>query len=108
VLDRVVRLVTLTAVSAGLVFLATSSSVAAPKANSPSAEHARIVAYWTKDRVAAAIPRDLRIDQRGLGYLRKPNGNLEPYGHSIAAMQSPRGPTPRAKPGGDTNGPAIS
>jgi hypothetical protein len=55
------RAAAVAALSAGLVLLARQSA-AAPKAGSPGAEHARIVAYWTKERVAAAIPRDLRID----------------------------------------------
>ena len=64
------RAAAVAACSAGLV-LVSGQSAAAPKAGSPSAEHARIVAYWTKERVAAAIPRDLVIDERGYGYLRQ-------------------------------------
>jgi hypothetical protein len=94
------------AASAALVLLA-DQSAAAPPAGSPSAKHARIVAYWTKERRAAAIPRDLVIDQRGYGYLRKPNGSLEPYGHTVAAQSKPTSPQPMAKPGGDTTGPTI-
>jgi hypothetical protein len=101
------RAAAVAACSAGLVLLA-SQSAAAPKAGSPSAEHARIVAYWTKERIAAAIPRDLAIDERGYGYLRKPNGSLEPYGHTIAAQSKPASPQPMAKPGGDTIAPSIS
>ena len=39
-------------------------------------------------------PRDLVIDQRGLGYLRGADGGLTPYGHSVAADRpiSPRAP----------------
>ena len=70
---RYLRAAALVACSAGLA-LVSGQSAAAPKAGSTGAEHARIVAYWTKERVAAAIPRDLRIDERGYGYLRKPNG----------------------------------
>ena len=64
------RAAALVACSAGLA-LVSGQSAAAPKAGSTGAEHARIVAYWTKERVAAAIPRDLRIDERGYGYLRR-------------------------------------
>jgi hypothetical protein len=72
------------------------------------ARHARIVAHWTGDRRAAAIPRDLVIDTRGLGYLRKPDDSLQPYGHGIAALASNK-PSPNAKPvPGDTTPPAIS
>jgi hypothetical protein len=42
--------------------------------------------YWTAERRAAAVPRDLVIDRRGLGYLRAPNGSLRPYGHSEPAV----------------------
>ena len=101
------RAAAVAALSAGLVLLA-GPSAAAPKAGSTGAEHARIVAYWTKERVAAAIPRDLVIDERGYGYLRKPNGSLEPYGHTIAAQSKPASPQPMAKPGGDTTAPTIS
>src|SRR5215218_5808621 len=88
----------LSAFSAGLVFVA-GQSAAAPKVGSSGDEHARIVAYWTKERVAAAIPRDLRIDERGYGYLRHPNGSLEPYGHTIAALATatPASPQPSAQ-----------
>ena len=102
------RAAVLAACSAGLVLLA-GQSAAAPRAGSPSAEHARIVAYWTKERVAAAIPRDLRIDERGYGYLRQPNGSLEPYGHTIAAQSQSASPRPAAgPPGGDNTAPSIS
>lgn len=104
---RHIKAATLAACSAGLV-LHLGQSVAAPPADSPGAEHARIVAYWTKERVAAAIPRDLRIDERGYGYLRHPNGSLKPYGHMIAAQGKPTSPQPMAKPGGDNIAPSIS
>jgi hypothetical protein len=81
---------------------------AAPPTGTPAAEHARIVAHWTPARMAAAIPRDLRIDERGYGYLRHPSGTLEPYGHTIAALKKPASPEPMARPGGDTTVPSIS
>ena len=98
---------TVAACGAGLVLLA-HESAAAPPAGSPSAEHARIITHWTKERMAAAIPRDLVIDERGYGYLRKPNGSLEPYGHTIAAESKPASPQPMARPGGDDTPPSIS
>ncbi len=74
------------------------------------AEKARVVNYWTAERRAAAVPRDLIIDERGLGYLRGRDGSLKPYGHQIEAANAP---TPRAKPDGtggnsDSEPPAIS
>lgn len=72
----------------------------------PASDHARIVAHWTPERIAAAIPRDLVVDEHGQGYLRKPDGSLEPYGHTVAAASAP---TPRAKPvGGDKTPPTIT
>jgi len=78
------------------------------------ADKARIVEYWTRQRIADAIPRDLAIDHRGLGYLRKTDGTFIPYGHQIAADAVPRQATPFAKPpvaggaGEDTTPPLVS
>lgn len=74
---------------------------------------ARVVDHWTSERRAAAIPRDLVIDPRGLGYLRGRDGVLHPYGHNVAAELSQRepSPSPLAKPSGgkgDTTPPSIS
>ena len=74
---------------------------------------ARVVEHWTSERRASAIPRDLVIDPRGLGYLRQPNGVLTPYGHQVAAQTPARGatPWPFGKPsggGGDATPPAIA
>lgn len=53
-----------------------------------------VVKYWTKERMKNAIPRDLAIDQRGLGYLRKPDRSFVPYGHQIEVET----PKPVVKP----------
>ena len=77
-------------------------------------DKARVVEYWTSERRASAIPRDLVIDSRGLGYLRRPDGSLQPYGHHIVAENTANSPTPNAKPpgagggGSDTTPPTIS
>lgn len=98
------------AISAALL----SANAAAQNAKSIDVSKARIAAYWTSERKAQAIPRDLVIDPRGLGYLRRPDGTLVPYGHGIAAQAAQTSPTPSpfAKPGGggtgDTTPPAIS
>ena len=73
------------------------------------ADKARVVEYWTSDRRAAAVPRDLMIDSRGLGYMRLPDGTLQPYGHQISAtaLNSPapmKGPPPSND---DTTAPDI-
>jgi hypothetical protein len=65
---------------------------------------ARVVEYWTSERRASAIPRDLVIDARGLGYLRRPDGSLQPYGHQIVAENTANSPTPNAKPPGAGGG----
>ena len=84
---------------------------AAPAAAAAGERHARIIGHWTAERQAAAIPRDLVVDSRGLGYLRMPDGSFRPYGHAAAAVDAPRGATPMARPGGggssDTTPPSI-
>lgn len=95
------------------ISIALFSANAAAQARKPIAvEKARVVEHWTKERRAAAIPRDLVIDERGLGYLRLPDGSLRPYGHDVAALEAPRAqtPSPFAKQGGsgDTTPPTIS
>jgi hypothetical protein len=47
---------------------------------------AQAIQHWTPERRAAAIPRDLVIDERGLGYLRGHNGQLTPHGHNVPAQ----------------------
>lgn len=43
----------------------------------------------TAEDIANAVPRDLVIDHRGLGYLRGVDGSLTPYGHEIPATKAP-------------------
>ncbi|MGH9275126.1 MAG: trypsin-like serine peptidase [Acidimicrobiales bacterium] len=71
--------------------------------------------HWTPERMAAATPRDLVIDGRGVAYLRRADGSLEPHGHTtgqLYASPAPASrPTPTAKPGGgggDTTGPSVT
>jgi hypothetical protein len=73
-------------------------------------QKSKVVKHWTQDRMNQAIPRDLVIDPRGLGYLRKPDGSLQPHGHQIAAEQDASNRQPQGKPSGaaDTMGPVIS
>jgi hypothetical protein len=71
-------------------------------------------AHWTAARRAAATPRDLVVDGRGLGYLKRADGSLQPHGHDIPQLSAvPEGasrPSPAAKPGGgsDTSPPSVS
>lgn len=87
-----------------------SGSAAAQIARPIDVNKARVVDHWTSERRASAIPRDLVIDPRGLGYLRRPDGTLVPYGHEIAAQAGPRNlaisPFGQTS-GGDTSPPDI-
>jgi hypothetical protein len=70
-------------------------------------DKARVVDFWTPERQREAIPRDLVIDSRGLGYLRRADGTLVPHGHNVPAEKGARAITPMAKPGGTTTGGTI-
>ncbi len=74
-------------------------------AGSQGVKKARVIDHWTKDRMESATPRDLRIDPRGLGYLRHANGFLQPYGHKVAAGQNPQKGPPNNS---DNSPPQIS
>ena len=109
---------TVTGAVASLVVVA--SLAVAPAAMAAPGDRATDVAeHWTPERVAAAEPRDLLVDDRGLGYQRHGNGRLTPHGHNTAAEipaptavpsanRSEPAPTPRAKPVADTAGPSVS
>lgn len=92
---------TVLAVPASAFLMLAAQSASAQSDRGLEARAARVIEHWTPERRAAATPRDLVIDERGLGYLRARNGQLQPYGHSIAAKPSAGG----AK---DTTPPAIS
>jgi hypothetical protein len=78
-------------------------ALAAPGA--PSERAKAVFDFWTPERVAKVSPRDFILDERGLGYLRKPNGKLEPYGHAISAMSKQHVPNKGKPPGaGGGNG----
>ena len=109
------RTLVLSALLAVTATLFINASPVYAKGKPVSAEAKRVIDHWTPERRAAAIPRDLVIDARGLGYLRKPDGSLQPYGHSVRAQLSASKQTPLARPsnpgGGDksdTTSPAIS
>ena len=51
-----------------------------------SAGHQKVIDHWTGSRMKEAIPRDLVIDPRGLGYLKGKNNELIPYGHQVKAV----------------------
>lgn len=87
--------------------IATFQTVQAAQATYVNPETPRVVEYWTNGRRANAIPRDLVIDPRGFGYLRKPDGSLQPYGHQIVADVQSQTPSPVAKPGGNSSGDKV-
>ena len=91
------------AVAALLVGATSVGAQAEPASAGPSiaASGDRGASYWTPARRVAAQPRDLVIDERGLGYLQRADGTLEPYGHSVAAASIPvraTAPAGSAKP----------
>jgi hypothetical protein len=107
------RALSLVSVAASIFCALLAGNAAAQSAKPIHPDKARVIEHWTSERRAAAIPRDLVIDPRGLGYLRRPDGSLVPHGHDIAAQAPSKGqtPSPFAKPGGgsgDTAPPAIA
>jgi len=99
--------------SAAISIALFSVGAVAQKPKTIDVDKARVIQYWTKERRENAIPRDLVIDPRGLGYLKRLDGRLQPYGHEIAPQEPPRNETvspfggPNAN-SGDTIPPAIS
>ncbi len=67
----------------------TSPPAIAQNARPIDAEKARVIDYWNHERRSKAVPRDLAIDPRGLGYLGRPDGSFEPHGHGIPAKATP-------------------
>lgn len=75
----------------------------------PSAKNQKVIDYWTPARMKQAIPRQLVIAPNGLGYLKMPDGSLQPHGHDRLVAVSKASPQPQAKPGtGDGDGPNIN
>lgn len=104
-----------TVVSSFAITLATAFLMSTPLVYAASAASVSVSKHWTKERRDSAIPRDLVIDHRGLGYLRKRDGSLLPYGHTRPARLSANKQTPFAKPPGaggsgssDTTPPVIT
>lgn len=54
--------------------------------NENASEKAKqIFEFWTPERRAAAIPRDMFLDENGQGYIRGNKGNVVPYGGKLKA-----------------------
>ena len=81
----------------------TAQAAAPDNSRTLSADKAGVIEHWTEGRRAGAIPRDLVVDPRGLGYLRRVDGSLEPYGHQISAAANTGSPKPLARPSGGGN-----
>ncbi len=95
------------------LLLAAFATVTAPATIADSdqklSKRDQVVSHWTPARRAAAIPRDLVIDPRGLGYLKHPSGRLIPYGHTTKAEIMAQ--LPKGKPSGgsgDSTPPSIT
>lgn len=70
----------------------------------PSEKSKRVFDYWTAERIAKAIPRQMVKDRKGLGYIKRPNGDLIPHGHSkLTQLDAGGKKLPMAKPGGGGN-----
>lgn len=92
---------------AALVLPLTATAVNA----GPSLKNQRVIEHWTPERIKQAIPRQLVIASNGLGYLKRPDGSLQPHGHKQLVAVTKVSKQPRAKPGtggGDNQGPSIS
>lgn len=86
---------------------------AAPPQNSlPDQAKAKVVAHWSAARRAAAIPRDLYLDTRGLAYTKNHRGTLQAYNHGTGSVYAlnEASPQPRGKPSGndDRDPPVIT
>src|SRR5688572_8611379 len=67
-----------------------------------------VIDHWTPARINSAIPRDLVIDERGLGYLRRGSNDFVPYGHTIAPQAGKPGGGGGGGAGSDTTPPSVS
>jgi hypothetical protein len=77
----------------------------------PSAKSQQVIDHWTPARMKQAIPRQLVIASNGLGYIKRPDGSLQPHGHNRLVEVARASKQPQAKPGtggGDGDGPSIS
>lgn len=98
----------LTTLAGGAILAACLFSVSAQAGDDKQARRAAVIDYWSAERRAAAQPRDMVIDHSGLGYLRRADGSLVPYGNRLTAVGGAK-PQPNAAPGdGDTTAPSIS
>ena len=84
-----------------------ADAAAAPK----KGDGGGVAAHWTDERMDEAVPRDLRLDARGLAYLESADGSLSPHGHSTKQLYAPKKAAPAPTAGaasGDRKGPTVS
>ena len=98
---RSLTLLSVAALSASGLALSPSGPASAAPAEQGRAD--QVAAYWTAERTRAAQPRDLAVDDRGLGYRRSADGGLVAYGHGTPAQATQL----RATPGGGSSGPTA-
>src|SRR5688572_18965780 len=91
---RIARI--LTGIVAPVALIAVAHEAPAQSARALEVRSAQVIQHWTPERRAAAIPRDLAIDSRGLAYLRGHGNSLIPYGHDVAAEAHGNGTSPNA------------
>lgn len=95
-------------IALGALILPLTATVADAR---PSDKNQQVIDHWTPARIQQAIPRQLVIAPNGLGYLRLPDGGLQPHGHNKLVEVAKVSKEPRAKPGtggGDSEGPIVS
>lgn len=85
----------------------------------PDDRSSKVVNHWTNERITSAIPRDMVIDKKGFGYIRREDGALIPHGHKRLTEYGSKIPKAKPdKPGGgkggdgdsskDTTGPVVT
>ncbi|WP_017930204.1 trypsin-like serine peptidase [Robiginitomaculum antarcticum] len=94
----------------GLAFAAPGLANAEGK---PDAKSQKVFDHWSQDRIDDAQPRDMRLDHRGLAYMKNRDGKMMPYGHAKKyelkqeRIKAAKKPQPTAKPVKDSTAPAI-
>lgn len=86
------RIIAVAVLGVGVVLL-TPVTQAAPLARTADAR--TVADYWTAARKAAAIPRDIVVNDRGKSFMLDATGKLRPYGLDKAVA-----PAGKGKPGG--------
>jgi len=98
----------------GVALLVGATALVPASAESPAPKNGGgggAAAHWTDERMDEAVPRDLRLDPRGLAYVAAADGSLTPHGHAKGQLYAPK-KAPSASAGrpnsGDTEGPVVT